>query len=76
MAMMPSMSSTDYQMTCAKCGETLFVPDWFERMSDGKVHYLWCCTNCGNKFETAVESPVDADPKIEWEQMFPALLVG
>jgi hypothetical protein len=43
-----------------------------------KIHYLWWC-NCGNKFMTAVDCPINAAPKvneINWEEMFPPLLVA
>jgi ribosomal protein L37AE/L43A len=79
MAMMPSMSSTDHGTTCAKCGETLFVPDWSEFVSERLVVNLWSCSRCGDRFETSACMSEDAEFKMsekDWEQMFPALLVA
>ena len=80
MAVMAYTQTSDCGTTCTKCGRSLAAAaEWFEGMGDGQVHYLWCCTNCGNKFETAVSTPVDAEPKMserDWEQMFPPLLVA
>jgi hypothetical protein len=69
----------DVQTTCTKCKKDLTSPEWFERMSDGQVHYLWRCTKCGYEFETAVHSHADPEPGMsesDWEEMFPPLLVA
>jgi DNA-directed RNA polymerase subunit M/transcription elongation factor TFIIS len=79
MTAMASTQISDHGTTCTKCGGSLTAPEWSERMSDEQVHYLWCCTNCGNEFETAINSPVDTESKmseIDWEHMFPPLLVA
>jgi ribosomal protein S27AE len=73
-----TIRASDHGMTCPKCETSLPVAEWVERMDDGKIHYLWWC-NCGNKFMTAVDYPIDAAPKvneINWEEMFPPLLVA
>ena len=79
MVEMAPTRTSDHGTTCTKCERSLPVAEWVERMDDGKVHCLWWCKNCGNKFMTAVDCPVDAAPKmseINWEQMFPPLLVA
>ena len=73
-----TIRAADHGMTCPKCERSLPVAEWVERMDDGKIHYLWWC-NCGNKFMTALNCPIDAAPKvneINWEEMFPPLLVA
>jgi len=78
MEMAPARAS-DNAMTCTVCDRTVPVAEWVEHMDDGKVHYLWWCSNCGNKFMTAVDRPVDAAPKVDkvnWEEMFPPMLVA
>jgi ribosomal protein L37AE/L43A len=74
------MSSTDHGTKCAKCGETLFVPEWSEFVSERLIVNLWTCTTCGDRFQTeAYMLPADAEPKMtdkDWEQMFPPLLVA
>lgn len=65
--------------TCAKCGEMLIAPDWSEFVSECLVVNLWSCTKCGDRFDTKAFMPADAEPKmskIEWEEMFPPLLVA
>ena len=79
MVEMAPTRTSDHGTTCTKCERSLPVAEWVESMDDGKVHYLWWCNNCGTKFMTAVDCPVDAAPKmseINWEQMFPPLLVA
>ncbi len=72
-------NNTRHSTACAQCGKTLIAAEWFEHMSDGLVHYLWWCDDCGNKFETAVKCPVGAEMTMseeDWKQMFPPLLVA
>ena len=74
-----SMSSTDHGTTCAKCGETLFVPDWSEFVSERLVVNLWYCGRSGNRFKTSACMSEDAEFKMtekDWERMFPPLLVA
>ena len=74
-----SMSSTDHGTKCAKCGETLFVPEWSEFVSERLIVNLWTCTKCGDRFQTEAYMPADAEPKMtdkDWERMFPPLLVA
>jgi len=64
---------------CVKCGETLISPDWSEFVSESLVINLWVCTICGDRFETKAWVPDSAEPKkseIDWELMFPPLLVA
>jgi hypothetical protein len=79
MAMMASMSSTDHGTTCAKCGETLFVPDWSEFVSERLIVNLWTCTTCGDRFDTcACRSADDEQIPVSalMEEFFPSLLVA
>jgi hypothetical protein len=76
--MAPTRTS-DHGTTCTKCESGLPAAEWVEATDDGKVHYLWWCNNCGNKFITVVDCPIDAAPKMsvkDWERMFPPLLVA
>jgi ribosomal protein S27AE len=43
--------------SCAQCGETIFMPEWSEYMSERRVRHLWECEACGYKFETLVCFP-------------------
>ncbi|HEX7566086.1 MAG TPA: hypothetical protein VF396_22985, partial [Bradyrhizobium sp.] len=79
MAKAASMSSTDHGTKCAKCGETLFVPEWSEFVSERLIVNLWTCTMCGDRFETSAGMTDDAESKMsekDWERMFPPLLVA
>ena len=79
MGRVESMSSTDHGTKCAKCGETLFVPEWSEFVSERLIVNLWTCTTCGDRFDTcACRSAYDEFKMSEkdWEQMFPPLLVA
>ena len=74
-----SMSSTDHGAKSAKCGETLFVPEWSEFVSERLIVNLWTCTTCGDRFETSACMSEDDESKMsekDWEQMFPPLLVA
>jgi ribosomal protein L37AE/L43A len=71
--------STDYGTVCPRCSEALVSPDWSEFVSEHLVLNLWCCTRCGSRFETEACTPAGAAPKMskmDWEQMFPPLLVA
>lgn len=39
---------------CAQCGESLFMPEWSEYVSERQVRHLWVCDACGYQFETTV----------------------
>jgi ribosomal protein L37AE/L43A len=79
MTMLESMSSTDHGTTCAKCGETLFVPEWSEFVSERLIVNLWTCTTCGDRFETSACRSADDEainvPAL-MEEFFPGLLVA
>jgi len=69
----------DHGSICPLCERRVPVAEWIEQMDDRKIHYLWWCNNCGNRFMTATGCPVDAAPEvseIDWEEMFPPLLVA
>lgn len=42
---------------CAQCGESLFMPEWSEYVSERRVRHLWACDACGYRFETTVVFP-------------------
>ena len=56
---MASVSSLQAQ-ECTRCGSTLIVPEWDERVNAREVQYLWRCLNCRNEFVTLVAS--DGEP--------------
>jgi hypothetical protein len=63
---------------CPGCGEVVVSPDRSEFVSERLVLNLWSCTECGNWFESAW-MPKGTAPKkseIDWEAVFPALLVA
>jgi len=74
-----SMSSTDHGTKCAKCGETLFVPEWSEFVSERLIVNLWTCTTCGDRFETSA-GMTDDDEQIPvsalMKEFFPSLLLA
>ena len=79
MAKAASMSSTDHGTKCAKCGETLFVPEWSEFVSERLIVNLWTCTTCGDRFDTcACRSADDEQITVSalMEEFFPSLLVA
>ena len=41
-------------LTCAQCGEQLFVPEWSEYLDARRVRHLWHCDHCGYDFETTI----------------------
>ena len=41
-------------VSCAKCGERLFVPEASEFSDANNVRYQWKCESCGCSFETTV----------------------
>jgi hypothetical protein len=79
MGKLESMSSTDHGTKCAKCGETQFVPEWSEFVSERLVLNLWSCTRCGDRFDTCARRSAD-DEQIPvssfLEEFFPSLLVA
>jgi hypothetical protein len=79
MTELKSMIWADCGAICPKCQEALVSPDWSEFVSEGLVLNLWCCTKCGDRFQTEAVMPAGAAPKMsekDWQQMFPPLLVG
>ena len=79
MAKAASMSSTDHGTKCAKCGETLFVPEWSEFVSERLIVNLWTCAKCGDRFETEACMSADAEQinvSALMEEFFPSLLVA
>jgi ribosomal protein L37AE/L43A len=78
MATIASISHSERGI-CAKCGFTLFAPDWSEYMSERLVLNLWSCVKCGHRFETEAHMPADAESIEATETMkafFPSLLVA
>ena len=48
-------TSTDTPLvSCARCGERLFVPEASEYSDARNVRHRWKCGPCGCSFETAV----------------------
>ncbi len=41
-------------VSCAKCGERLFVPEASEYLEANNVRHRWKCEPCGCSFETTV----------------------
>jgi len=39
-------------MTCAQCGETIYMAAWSEHVDERRVRHLWECDACGYAFET------------------------
>ena len=39
-------------MTCAQCGETIYMAAWSEHVDERRVRHLWECEACGYAFET------------------------
>lgn len=58
---MASMSSTDHGVSCPKCGEVLFTPEWSEYVSERLIVNLWACTECGDRFDTSACLGADAE---------------
>jgi RNase P subunit RPR2 len=77
MTTVASFRNADPETTCAKCGEPLIAPEWSEFVSEGLVLNLWTCTSCGNRFETEVCMPADAEANAEAiKDFFPSLLIA
>ena len=72
-----SIRQPDQEVTCSKCGDVLTIPEWSEFVSEGLILNLWNCTNCGNRFETEVCMPADAEADaLAIKDFFPSLLVA
>ncbi len=41
-------------ITCGQCGEQLYMPEWSECLTDGRVRHLWRCEVCDYSFETTI----------------------
>jgi ribosomal protein L37AE/L43A len=39
-------------MTCAQCGEPIYLAAWSEHVDERRVRHLWECEACGYAFET------------------------
>jgi len=80
MTTVASLRGSAYGMTCNRCGDSLIAPEWAEYLSEERlVLNLWCCMNCGNRFETEAFAPVDAKSEIDsnvLKAFFPSLLVA
>jgi hypothetical protein len=79
MSTVASFRNSEYETTCAKCGEALIAPDWSEYVSEGLVLNLCSCTKCGCRFETETFVSADAeamDDRIAVKAFFPSLLVA
>jgi hypothetical protein len=79
MTTVASFRNSEYETTCAKCGEALVAPDWSEYVSEGLVLNLWSCTKCGCQFETEAFVPADVgamNDRIAVEAFFPSLLIA
>ena len=57
MTTVASFRSSEFETTCAKCGDTLVAPEWSEFMSETLVLNLWSCAKCGCRFETEAFIP-------------------
>jgi hypothetical protein len=44
-------------ISCAQCGEPIYLAQWSERLDDRRVRHLWACEACGYMFETAARFP-------------------
>ena len=77
MTTVKSFRHSEFETTCAKCGEALIAPEWSKFVSEGLVLNLWTCTNCGNRFETETSMPEDAEADaVAIKDFFPSLLVA
>jgi ribosomal protein L37AE/L43A len=47
-------------ITCAQCGEMIYVAEWSEHVDERRVRHLWECTACGYTFETMARFPAAA----------------
>ena len=47
--------ATDFPtVSCARCGERLYMPETSELSEADTVRHRWKCTPCGHLFETTV----------------------
>ncbi len=81
MTTVTSFRHSKFETTCTKCGNALIAPEWSEFVSEGLVLNLWSCPNCGNRFETEVCMPADAEADAAADaeaikDFFPSLLVA
>ncbi len=80
MTTVASLRGSAHEVICDKCGNSLIAPDWSEYFSEAHlILNLWSCENCGNRFETEVFAPDDAESKNDskvLEEFFPSLLVA
>ena len=65
-----SIRNSNFEVTCAKCGDALIAPEWVEYFGEGRlVLNLWSCTSCGFQFETEANVPANAESKIDSKVM-------
>ena len=77
MTTVASFRHSEFETTCAKCGEPLIAPEWSEFVGEGLVLNLWTCTNWGDRFKSEAFMPADtvADA-VAIKDFFPSLLVA
>jgi hypothetical protein len=79
MTTVASFRNSEFETTCAKCGEALIAPEWSEYASERLVLNLWSCTKCGCRFETQARMLADSESMNDRravEAFFPSLLVA
>jgi transcription elongation factor Elf1 len=72
-------SSADFERPtkCTRCGEELIASVWSAAVSIEETRNFWCCSKCGNMFETIDQSPTEELLSTELiEKFLPALLVA
>jgi transcription elongation factor Elf1 len=63
--------------TCTRCGEGLTASVWSAPLSIEETRNFWCCSKCGNMFETIDPIPNEELLPIELiEKFLPGLLVA
>jgi len=49
-------------MTCAQCGEAIYMAKWSEYLDERRVRHEWECEACGYHFETMAVFTADEAP--------------
>jgi len=47
-------------ISCAQCGQMIYVAEWSEDVDERRVRHLWECGACGYTFETLACFPAAA----------------
>jgi len=47
-------------ISCAQCGQMIYVAEWSEDVDERRVRHLWECAACGYTFETMARFPAAA----------------